>query len=343
MQSVRAFQIAINHEEPDIVTAGLKEFSNAILEQHKAIEVFGYLGRSAFLDQMGYSDTVSIIDPCFPPVAMGLLKAYIESSPDLEELFVLWDLPGRDEDKKLSTMHMRCFAAILHCAHQEEPFCIRTIGRIIRDHVKSLHSQLNSGNTALIHSTLGLLVCMCRTSNQSCKDVYNKVVMTSLAPFLTLAQKGKELSYDVMEGVKIHTDARYFIIVLTMCCLKVSDPVLTAELLSDKSILRALVSSLHKDSICGVQLMFEGMTRLLSDQALYKLFDTRCQERVFSMYENTNIDIQMVSHSFVLATCRSVFSNPLAGRSLAGQLFKHLHASCDMRHREVVLLLYMLL
>jgi hypothetical protein len=125
--NVARFQVALNHEDPEIVTRGLESFSNQVLYEHDLLLSFGYHGRCVSGKPSEY------LSPPRPTVLKGLLRAYLDSSSQLEELFVLWQLPERDSDRKLcsayvkalhllhiiqlsprSHVHAQCFAFLLH-------------------------------------------------------------------------------------------------------------------------------------------------------------------------------------------------------------------------------------
>ena len=340
MLTVRGFQVALNHEDPEIVSSGLIEFTSCILSEHQSVEKFGYNCRSSYAESNGYADSSLLISPQYPDQILGLLQSFLKSSPELEELFVLWDLPGRDEDKKLSANHTKCFAAILFCIYSNHDLSLKIALRLLKNHIKSFQKQLNSGNTTLIHSTLGLLISVSRISNQFSKDIYQKVIIISMNQFSKLCQTGKSLSYEVKEGVKIQTDSRYLIILLLCYILKTLDESILTELFSDKSILRFLTASLHKDSLAGVKLLLESFLYLLPDEFLYRLFDKKLQEKIFLMYGNSDSDIQRIVHSFVLSVCNKVIKskgNLAHGKSLGTQIMKQLSAYKDIRHREVII------
>jgi hypothetical protein len=289
----------------------------------------------------GYAPVENFMDPPYPSVVLGLLDAYIRSSPDLEELFVLWDLPGRDSDKRLAAQHMRCLAAIVFCAHSNEQLCLRIQGRILRGYTKSLQGQLSSGNAALIHGTLGLLLSLCRISAQSCRDIYQKILSISISSLSMLAQKGKEVGFICSEGVKINTDARFFIALIMLCCLNAADSSLLIELMSEKSILRALISTIHTNDAFSVKVLLDSLNAVLPGQYLSKLFDRKFQQRILSLYESTNSDIQLTAHKFCTDICSKIsYSSFSSGRYVFSNFVLLLRPWDDIRHKEVRILYF---
>ena len=97
------FQLALNHDDPVIVIKGLTLFREQILLDHGWKQTLGYCGVSL----------ISTIDRT--PAIGNLLKSYLASSPQLEELFILWSLPGRGEVNELIVAHMSCLASIFFC------------------------------------------------------------------------------------------------------------------------------------------------------------------------------------------------------------------------------------
>lgn len=335
MLTVKGFQLALNSDSSENVANALEEFERAILMQHAVVENYGYIGRSSLAALAGLTSIEMLMDPQYPIAIVGILDEYIRSSPDLEELFILWDLPGRDGDKKLSAMHMRCLAAIIFCAHDNEQFCLRIQSRILREHAKSIHGQLTSGNMPLIHSTLGLLLSLCRISDQSCRDIHQKILSVNIPTLSMLSQKGKEIAYVCQGEYKITTDARFFVILLVIRCIRVSDSALLVELLSEKSILRALISTIHKDNLFSIKVLLESLTNVLSSQSMCKLFDRKLQQRVLSLYENTNSDIQATAHKFVVDICLKISTaSSSSSRYVFSQLIQLLCPWGDTRHQE---------
>ena len=122
------FLFCLNSDDPEIVAQGLEEFRDQVLVDHDAKVTYGYHGRGS---------TENVIETFLPrPViaTVGMLASFIKSSPQLEELFVLWGLPGVDDDKSLSSSLMSCMAVILHVATSNSHFCTVIVNRIIFQH-----------------------------------------------------------------------------------------------------------------------------------------------------------------------------------------------------------------
>ena len=371
--SVKRLHFALNNDDPDIVCKGLVEFESRILQEHESLVDFGYNGRSA------YCSVKYIVYPRFPSDTQGVLASYIQSSPHLEELFVLWDLPGRDEDRVLSAHHTRCLASIIHCAHSNRSFCDRIVGRIINDHTKSIANQLSSGNNSLVHSTLGLLLSMCRTSYENCRDVNNKLLSIFYPTLSTLSQRGKAMNWEnilwsdrpeekesnvtqalTMEvglsGVmnKLQTDARYLILLIMLRVLESADAVILAELHSDKSILKRLLHSVHKDVSAGVNLLLEGLQLVTSGEVVIDFFDYNFQQRLLELYDHDELLVRETVHNFMCHLCKSIakamdsgtgrregrgYQNKASAGRVALQLLRALKGHLVPVHRELQSLL----
>ena len=86
------FLFCLNSEDPEIVSQGLEEFRDQVLIDHSATVSYGYHGRGS---------TDNVMETFLPkPVSatVGMLASFIKSSPQLEELFVLWAPEGKMED-----------------------------------------------------------------------------------------------------------------------------------------------------------------------------------------------------------------------------------------------------
>lgn len=196
--NVSRFQVALSNEEPEVVSQSLELFRLQILKESGTELGFGYNGRS--LQSTSNSEltpTSHILHPPMVPQVSGLMEAFIRVSPQCEELFALWDLPARDNNKDLCANHMSCLAAILYCSSSNESFCNTIVTRIMSEYSKSIHQQLSSGQLHLVHSTIGLCISMARISPQICRDVYQRIVSTiNVATLAILCQRGKAVLWE---------------------------------------------------------------------------------------------------------------------------------------------------
>lgn len=344
------FLFCLNSDDPDIVAQGLEEFSDQVLKDHGAVVSYGYHGR-------GSSDNVM---QSFHPVpvasTVGTLASFIKSSPQLEELFILWGLPGRDDDKQLSSSHMSCMAVILHAASSNNTFCSTVVNRILHEHSKSITSQLSSGNTKLVHSTLALVLAMCRTSQQNCQDTFQKLVTNSPQTFSSLLQHGKGTAWEGGEvdasgkPSKLKTDARLLVIIIAFTAVEAADQSSGADLhSSNSSFLRRITNSITKDTPFSIQFILEVLEYLRRQPAIEqhigaRLVDIRFQDNLLYLYHNEDAKVQRVVHSFLLnhsshlvagmsKSTRGSTAGSAKGSAL--QLLRGLEGHRDLRHREV--------
>lgn len=352
--NVARFQIALNHDDPDVVAKGLDDFRTQILHEHKAVELFGYNGRCV----TSTIDRVIRPDLSFPII--GLLSSFLQSSPQLEELFILWGLPGRDGDKQLCASHMSCIAAILHCTFSDQRVSNIIVSRILHEYSKSIYLQISSGDQKLIHSTLGLLIAIGRTSPSNARDLHQRI-MFSAPSFVSLVQRGKTLSWVCpSSGEILSTDSRLLLIILFLTILDSSDDEVLMQLLLPDSLFRRIFASVHKDHKDSIKLTLEGLSSIqknnyfLSITAVTTLFDSALLYKLFTLYDNSDEEVQEILHSFLVNYSTIVakvlcmrkggvnFQTPhqfTNARNAAYHLIKYLEGHRDLRHREVMLFL----
>lgn len=354
--NIARFRVALSHSEPSVVSQGLNDFTRIILQEHDQIDNFGYYSR-CYCDE---NNIQMILQPSFPIETVGLLLIYLKSSPQLEELFLLWNNPLRDKDKGLCSCHMSCLATILHCSKSNPSFCSSIINRILHDHIKSIYSQLSSGHVALIHSTLGLLVIMARSTPQIARDLFQKLNFQSEC-MLNLVQRGKRVVWSSPNAVsaseevpimKLSTDARYLLILLILQVIQYGDDGVLNVLFSKGSILRKLISSIQKDSVSGVTLFLSGikfiqrndyfLTNSFQSQANFQLIDEYFQNKVLSLLNSNEVDVQSVAFDFITdyvkCLCKSITSKKSSNSSarfMISKLLKNLHGYKDMKQRQV--------
>jgi hypothetical protein len=351
------FLLSVNHEDPAVVIRGISEFRQQILIDHDALEVFGYNGRPCG-DVLAVSDLLS---PLYPPSAVGVLSEYIQKSPQLEELFVLWSLPGRDDDRALCAAHMSCIAVVLHCARSNTSACNGIINRIFTEHLKSLHSQLASGNSELVHATLGLLLSMARTSMQHCKDVFQKVNLSSQT-LDAVIQKGKQVNWKCQaHSHSLATDSRLLVIIFVCLVLECVDANTVLELFAEKSLMRKIMHSLGRDTPETLQIALPGVLYAIAKNPalsthVHDIFDGATVKQLVLLYTRPEEGIQAFGHTFALQlveqmkllqnTTRRTRGGPGSSGGAAGSsavsvsrccacLAQYLESHSDPRQREV--------
>jgi hypothetical protein len=333
------FQLALNHDDPSIVVTGLKEFKDRIIRDHDVLLSYGYNGRS-------FTEPGILIKQ--PQHITGLLKDYIHSSPQLEELFILWKLPGREENTDLLIAHNQCWSAILHCAPSESKCCSDAVTRLLSECWRSIINQLSMSSTAVVHSTLGLLISMCRTSTQNSCDTYTKLI-SHATELHTLLQRGKSVSYE-LDSVKISTDSRYLVALLVYTLIWKCD-VTALELVDNRGLLSRVTNGIQKDSIVTVMLTCTSINQLLisenvpvvvkaeliSSSFLEKLLELSNSEMA-SEHEELAGSIESLLKAYTEALIHASGGKKSVGASVHGHmavLIKLLSPQSDMSHREV--------
>lgn len=292
--------LSLNHDEPDVVMRGLAEFRQQVIVENRALAEYGYHGR-----QCGEGISVDhVLLPEVPPVS-GLVAEYLHKSPQLEELFVLWDLPNRDEHKALCAAHMATLAAILHFGKPNLSVCTAAVSRILSEHLKSVHSQLASGNTDLIHSTLALLLAMVRTSPQNCKDVFQKLNLSS-QNLDAVVQKGKTVNWKCSShDHSITTDSRLLVIMIVCIALRSVDEVAALELFAERSLMRKIMHSVGRDSPETLQIVLPGVLQAIAlnpvmSAHVHDVFDAATVRQLVLLYDRPEESVQAFGHTFTL-------------------------------------------
>ena len=299
--STARFLLSLNHDDPKVVMLGLNEFKQQVIKEHNAVVSIGYNGRSCVQGQ----DTEHMLHPNPNKSLTGVLSEYIGKSPQIEELFVLWNLPGRDEDRALSSAHVACLASILHCAKSNVSFCNSVVSRLLCDHLKALHNQLASGNVELIHSTLGLLLAMARTSEQNCKDVFQKLNLSSQA-LDAVVQKGKAVTWMCAENNQsLSTDSRLLVILIVLLVLEAGDETAMLELFAERSLMRKVMHSIGRDSTETLNIVLPGILHALQrnqilNSHLHDIFDGATVRQLVLLYAHKEESVQQLAHDFML-------------------------------------------
>lgn len=300
-------RIALNSSDYSIVANGLSAFKEKILIEHEAVHSFGYQGRCyPTTTSTGYDDLYykQLLNSAHPEEVQGELAVFIRSSPMLEELFQLWDLPARDEDKVLCMNHMTCLAAILHCSQSNLSFCNAIVNRILQGYVKSIHWQLLCGHTGLAHATLGLLIAIARTSGQNSHYLHQKLPFEHEST-LKHVMPGKQISSGTNNEEILKTDARYLLIILTLVLMKTGNTDMVNDMLSKNSLLRKLLSTMTKDTSDGVALLLSGI-RLVQSSHYYlsagirnQLVDDFVLSNVVTIMESEDKYLQQCAFKFL--------------------------------------------
>jgi hypothetical protein len=345
------FLLAVNHEDPEVVIRGLAEFRKQVLDDHGAHAEFGYNGRKCGRD----ASIEDVLSPELRSSALGLLAEYVQKSPQLEELFVLWSVPSRDEHKPLCASHMATIAVILHFAKLNTSTCSSVISRILSEHLKSLHNQLASGNTELIHSTLGLVLAMVRTSTQNCRDVFQKLNLSSQT-LDSVIQKGKAVNWKCIEhDHALSTDSRLLVIIIVCVVLRTVDEVVALELFAERSLMRKIMHSVGRDSFEALQIALPGVLQAVVlnpvlHSHIHDVYDAATVRQLVQLYSRAEESVQAFGHEHALqlveqlrllssASKRSAKGGAPSGAASISRtcayLAQHLESHSDPRQQEV--------
>lgn len=271
----------------------------------------------------------------------------------------MWNLPNREEHRALCASHMATLALVLHIAKSNTSTCSSVISRILSEHLKSLHSQLASGNTELVHSTLGLLLAMVRTSPQNCKDVFQKLNLSSQT-LDSVIQKGKTVnwkcpSHDHVLG----TDSRLLVIMIVCIVLRTVDENAVLELFAERSLMRKIMHSIGRDSPDTLQIVLPGVLHALAHNPVmaahvHDVFDGATVRQLVLLYTRPEDAMQALGHGFALQLVelmkslqsaganKRAFRGPQGALSAAASvsrcssyLAQHLEPHTDIRQQEV--------
>jgi hypothetical protein len=330
------FQLALNHEDPKITIQGLHEFYDKILHDHNAIESFGYYGRSIYPSQKLDTSTSS-------GEVKGLLKDYLLSSPYLEELFILWKIPNRNENLDLVVVHTQCLAAILHCAKSDQRSCDRIVSRLLSEFSRAISNQMTLGQQNILHATIGLLFAMCSSSSQNCRDTYQKLI-NHLHPLQTLLQKGKVTTTEI-SGVRLQTDSRHLIILVVLVVFLHCDLMIGNELISHKGLFNRVVNGIHKDSPETVFQILQSSIEILNSPTVpylmkVNMIDSSFLNKILDLNDEHNVEASkklLVSYCHLLVEGsggrrEGKVNMPMNRMTL---LIKTLNPHIDIFHKEV--------
>ena len=307
--SVTRLQLALNSEDHDVVISELQALKSSLLNEHHALGAYGYHGRC-----------VAPLTPEHPLDLVGILDVYLQRSPRLEELFSLWHLADRQENRALLAALADVVAVVLFCATSRPSLCATIVQRVLRELIRSIHTHLNSGHTGLIHSMLGLLIEISRVSEQSSRDLYQKLVLSSQG-FTAISQKGKRIKSE-LQGVEIETDSRCLLIILLSTILLKGNDTIANELLPRGSLFRRALGSIGTYKSPEVKLILHCVHFIIEKAALTKVvklnfMDALFLDKLLPLYLGEEETRQAV-HDFMLFFCQTLASELHNKRDFAG-------------------------
>ena len=329
--SIARLQLALNSEDQRLVTSELQTLRSTILEEHDAVDAYGYHGRCAVP-----------LCPAHPKEVVGILKAYLQRSPKLEELFSVWDIANKHENRVLLAAIAETIAVILFCAASNPAVCAPITQRIFREQIKAMHSHLASGHTNLVHCMLGLLLAIARVSEQSSRDLYQKLILSSQC-FNDITQRGKRIKSEA-GGIPVETDSRSLLLIVLATILLKSNEVIAAELLTRGSVLRRSLCCINNYSLAEVKMILDSIKYIIQNSSLpstirLNVLDSLLLERILLLYHGDD-EINEAAHDFMLSFCHSLASELKSKRELAGlasMVISKLTPYSIVRQKDVIL------
>lgn len=340
--NVARFQLILNHDDLDVVSAGLKEFALTVLKEHEAEDSFGYCGRSR------YNSASNVLTPVLPSSTIGLLHSYLSSSPQVEELFIVWSLVDRSSNNELCSALNRCLAVILHCAQSLENICNDIVNRILHEFWKNITAMLDSNNTELVHSCLSLLITMCRTSKNNCDQVLQKLNFNDNV-FTSMIQKGKTKQTGLMtpSGQSVIVDSRILLIVLIFTLLLNTNEAGLERILASNSIVKKIMHGLTKDVSVSLELILNAVLFLVDRSSVIRshlldIVDAGCIDKLLSLFQSEDVAMQAIVERFFgqfVSLCTQMLqgndANSFTLRTSLSNVIKLLKPQKDKRHRQV--------
>ncbi len=258
--NVPRFQLSLNSDDPDIVKLGLRQFLHKILQEQNVENVFGYDGVEILLGPNFYNT----LHPKFPVTTTGLLRAYCDASPQIEEFFVLWGLPNYGSDPELCGLHMKCFAAILFCCAEQVQLCRYIIHRIFSSCLELLLRQLDMKDPFVVQMTLALIITSYRIQ---------KTVPDELISSILLGISSKSLIFHVSrynDTVGLVETRPLLALFMFLLVDNQADPLSAVKIFKDEAGLKNLFRDLVDASDRAVQILLNGMIYLVSTNYLVK-------------------------------------------------------------------------
>lgn len=305
--NVLRLQVAFNHDDSTIVARGLSEFINQISVDHDVTHNYGYNGFSHdhLSRPYNYVPVEDVLDS-------GILSLFLLSSPVLEELFVLWKLPDiHDKDHSFCHLLMQCIGLSLHCLRANTKFCTDMVNRILHEHISSIHTQLSSDDANVVHSTLGLILSMCRLSVSICRDIYQKVICNTPI-FDLLAQRGKLVvkkvklpmessddgdGSDNVDECILDFDSRKLVALISFTVYMSGDDDLKFQMSNNsKSVLRRVCSPLKTDNALMIRMLLNAIQNVFFPS--YMEHDDGSDDELFMLQPPTRSIVQLeIFHS----------------------------------------------
>jgi hypothetical protein len=270
MLNVPRFQLALNSDDPDIVKLGLKQFLQQILQEQSAEDRFGV----DCIVQTLPSNFQGILYPKNEIPITGLLRSYLDASPQIEEFFVLWDLPNRLLDPELCGLHMQCLSALLHCCTDQLQFCRYAVNRIMSCSQSLVIKQLEMNDAFVTQMTLSVIISCYRFNKQLPEELFN-CLLSGLSSKLLLFHVDQ---YSPSIG---SVETRSAIAVLFYLLIDNQlEPSYAIKIFKEEKGLKNLFRELLKCTDRAVQILLEGMLYLVKSNHLVKDYISKFVSRM---------------------------------------------------------------
>jgi len=317
--SLTKFQLCLNHESPGIVKTGLIEFSNQVLKDHDLVGKFGCCGRAySNITKELVTQTVSSTGP-----VKGILQSYIQSSPRLDELFVLWQLSGRDDDDSLCIAHTRCMTILLFCTGSIPHLQKLIATKLMNEYVSSVMIQLSNGSMELRKITIGLLLCILRIRNEEMTHRVLDLVLNDPTLFKVSVESLSSSSSPILdekdspsvEHYDASTDMRFLLLLFFFTALSSASEITMNLMITENSPFLQLLENVLVDqtSVSHIKLAIEGLILISSHNKTLQmnLFQVQIMNKIsvakwLELYSHDNPHVRDLISCFIEAVTSDV-------------------------------------
>lgn len=287
--NLKRFQFAVNHQDPEVVLAGLNEFIQALV--HEDERVGQWLQPTVCnltSEEVALPWTPADYDACQP-----MLSHFLASSPQAEEFFSLWQFPTIEYDHELCATTFDCLSVLIECLPKTSPSLSGIVYRINHVHVKFILFQLEKKKQQLRlrHSILRLLLAVMRKQVALSDDLVHHLLLTPFLANKSSSTSGKEERNGDGEEEEQPPEqdksvGQYFLIKWIFTFILQADLDLAQQFLTHGPNLDALIHQLPLFSVAAYSLFLSGLVRLceegsrIQETIMQKLLTTSVFEKI---------------------------------------------------------------
>jgi hypothetical protein len=303
--NLKRFQFAVNHEDIRVVLAGLKEFKDYFFQEERDLKNF-FICVPYELDQHGGSNVV------FGRVDYAALQPFLnslfESSPELAELFALWDFPTIDYDAELCIMDLDCLTTIIESLPKGSHH-LSIINQINNRYTNFLMNQLDKKKLPLSNSILRLMIAVQRKAHLT-DDFIHHILLTNMIDIKKQKNDDDDDVYGEERTVQSE-DGHFFAIKLVFTVLIHADFDVALQLLSHGPNIDAMINKLSDVSSASFSLFLAGLLYLcehgarLQEQLTQKLLNTQTTQKII-LATADNPDKHHIFNGFLQAIFRLI-------------------------------------